>query len=256
MVSRWESEQKRGKFLAGLALILVGGAFLGREFGLEIPHWLLTWKMLLVGIGVFSAIKSGYRSTFWVFPLLVGSGFLLADFYPELVNKRIIWPIVLIVVGLVIMLKPRRKSHWNKLKARMANMSEGSRGFGSERDCQIPSEPVSGSSLEFTAFLGGISKTIISKDFVKGEINAVLGGAEINFSQADIADRAFLEINAILGGVKIIVPANWEIKSEINCVLGGVEDKRVLKSGNPESPLKVLTLEGNAIMGGIEIKSY
>lgn len=84
----------------------------------------------------------------------------------------------------------------------------------------------------------------------------MFGGAEINFSQADIKGRAVLEVNAVFGGAKLIIPANWTVQSsELVAILGGVEDNRVLQMGAGD-PDKVLILRGNAIFGGITLKSY
>jgi predicted membrane protein len=82
-----------------------------------------------------------------------------------------------------------------------------------------------------------------------------MAGVELNFSEAGILTSAQLEINAVLGGIKIILPSNWEIRSEINCVMGGVDDKRHIRQTEGEDK-KLLILEGNVFLGGIEIKNY
>jgi len=104
--------------------------------------------------------------------------------------------------------------------------------------------------------MSGVEKNVVDKNFSGGEINAIMGGVEISFAEADILSVAQLEVNAILGGIKMIVPSHWEIKSELNCIMGGIEDKRVIQS-TPEGPQKkLLILEGNVCSGGIEIRNY
>ncbi|HRH34904.1 MAG TPA: hypothetical protein PKY12_07580 [Catalimonadaceae bacterium] len=255
----WVKEHKRGKIAGGLFLILIGGLLLGREFGMEIPYWFISWKTFLIGMGIYLGIKNGYRSNFWIVPLLVGTSFLLVDFYPGMINRNLIWPVALIILGIFIMLKPYR-NHRNGRHFRKYmkdSYRSGQRSGGSMEEANPPSgEPYDGGTLEFSAFMSGISKSILSKDFRRGEINAILGGAEVNFSLADFQQQAHLEVNAILGGVKLIIPANWEIRSEINCIMGGVEDNRGIRPSDLTGPTKILILEGNAIMGGIEIKSF
>jgi hypothetical protein len=38
--------------------------------------------------------------------------------------------------------------------------------------------------------------------------------------------------------------------------MGGIEDKRIMQKENTIDPTKVLILKGNAVFGGLEIKSY
>lgn len=256
MKASWEREHKRGKIAGGLFLILVGGLLLGREFGMEIPYWVFSWKTFLIGLGLYLGLKNGYRSSFWLVPVLIGTSFLLVDFYPWMINKSLIWPLVLIILGLFMLFKPYRKNsrsrHFRKAMYDLKNAEYGQQ----ETEASPSDRSGERNVLEFTAFMSGISKTVITKDFSKGEINAILGGAEVNFSLADFQDMAKLEVNAILGGVKLIIPANWELRSEINCIMGGVEDNRGIRQSDLSGPQKILVLEGNAIMGGIEIKSF
>ena len=103
---------------------------------------------------------------------------------------------------------------------------------------------------------GAIKKNIVSKDFKGGEVKAVFGGAELNFTQADIRDKAVLEITAVFGGVKLVVPSNWEIQSELNTFCGGIEDNRPMDNSLGTEGKKLLLLKGNATFGGIEINNY
>jgi hypothetical protein len=96
---------------------------------------------------------------------------------------------------------------------------------------------------------------VVSKNFKGGEIVAVFGGAEIDFSHADIQGVVKLEATNILGGTKLIVPPTWDVQSEMVAILGGVEDKRRIQ---PEmiDRNKRLVLMGTALLGGLEVKSY
>lgn len=69
----WKHWQKRGKIFGGLVLLGIGAFLLARELGVALPDWLLTWKVLLIVLGLFIGIKNNFRRMFWIFPVVVGS---------------------------------------------------------------------------------------------------------------------------------------------------------------------------------------
>ena len=109
--------------------------------------------------------------------------------------------------------------------------------------------------IEINSVFGGVKKIILSKNFKGGEINAFMGGAEINLLQADIKQNVHLEINNVFGGTKLILPSNWDVKNEITAVFGGVEDKRSINLPMPD-PNKTIIITGSCVFGGIEIKNF
>lgn len=256
MQKSWESEKRRGKIMGGAILILIGGLLLLREIDpMALPYWLFSWKTFLIVLGIYMAIKSGNRSIGWIFPILIGTSLILADLYPDLVNRAFLWPSMLIVLGFIIIFKPKGSNRWKRFR-HIGRYGNSYRNVTAFEENGPSNHNVGGGTIEITAFFGGVTNSVISKDFRKGEINAVFGGAEVNFSNADMVERADLEINAVLGGVKLIIPSNWEVRSEVNCIMGGVEDKRAQRASDLDGPRKLLVLEGNAVLGGIEIKSF
>ncbi len=249
MMNHWESSHLRGRLVGGIGIVIVGVLFLIREYDENLlPHWLFTWQMLLIAIGITGAIKQGFRHFGWVIPILVGGAFMLRDYAEGFQFKNFIWPVAIIIGGLFIIFKPKSKMcagrpEWNRSKRQRFAADQENNGTGDDY-------------LEYNAVFGGIKKNIITKNFLGGEVNAVFGGAELNLMQADIASRASLEINAVFGGVKLIIPSHWEVKSEIAAVMGSVEDKRSVHKDIHTDSTKVLVLEGNAVFGGIEIKSF
>ncbi len=249
MFKRWEDDHRRGRIFAGLFIAGAGVLFLAREMGAMIPEWIFTWQMLLITIGLVSGLKHSFRNPGWLIMVGIGSAFMAKEFLPQYDFSNYLWPILIIFAGLVIMLKPRRRfgphhRRWRK-------------NFG-ERFENRYDQPASGSSnehIEVSAVFGGVKKNIISKDFRGGEVNAVFGGAEINLMQADFQQNIEMEVNAVFGGVQLIIPPHWEVKSEMTAVLGAVEDKRPIHTSTI-SQGKLLLLKGNAVFGGIEIKSY
>jgi predicted membrane protein len=251
MWRNWEAESRRGKVAGGLLIVIIGSLFLARELGIELPHWLFSWKTLLIGIGLVMGIKHRFRRPGWLIAVAIGSIFLLADVYPGLIVKSVLVPVILILAGLFMIFKPRRRYHhrhwrkWQKYK---------NYNWQAEYYCSDKTRGDKEDYVDANCVFGTLKRTVISKDFKGGEVTAVFGGAEINLNQADISDKARLELNAVFGGVTLIVPANWEIKSELNSVIGSIEDNRPIKPTGGSG--KILILEGNTVCGGIEIKSY
>ncbi len=259
MWQQWEKEHKRGKVLGGIAIVIIGSLFLARELGVIFPSWLLTWKMGLIALGVFSGIKHGFRNSFWFILVAVGGVYLAADFYPDLAIRPLIWPLIIIFIGLMIIFKPRRsykRRHWEKWNKRHEykhnyydakfKQYEQSEKQANTDDC-----------IDCVSFMSEIKKNILSKNFKSGDVTIIFAGAKIDLSQADFTGTATLEITEVFGGTQLIIPANWDIQSDIVCVFGSVEDKRPPHQSAPgEENKKLLILRGTVIFGGIEIKSF
>jgi predicted membrane protein len=210
---------------------------------------LFTWPMFLIALGFYVGGKHNFRNPGWVIMVGIGLLFLLERFYPDMRLAEYFWPVVLIAAGAFLIIKPyKRRRQWEK----------GFGKFGSNANdpsCMQVSE-TNENQIEITAVMGGVKKIVLSKDFKGGEINCVMGGAEVNFTQADLTGKVVLEVNNILGGTKLLIPANWEVVSEVMVVLGGVEDKRPISSDSQRNGEKTLIIKGSCIMGGIDIRSY
>lgn len=120
--------------------------------------------------------------------------------------------------------------------------------FASSRESYSPDD-----YIDTTSIFGGVHKKIVSKNFKGGDITTMLGGTEIDLTQADFTGTVTLDVTQIMGGTKIIVPPHWEVRSEVTAVFAGFEDKRQQVMTNPD---KVLILSGTSIFGGIELKNY
>jgi len=225
------SSPRSGKSFAGLILVVIGAALLGRELGANIPSWVISWQTLLVGLGFFFGARRGFRPGGWMVMILVGAAFLIDEYFGDMGFHHLIWPMAIILMGLWIIFKPRRQHRWN---FDQSNTSEN--------------------SIDINTVFGGTKKIIVSKDFKGGEINTVFGGNDIDFSQADFTGTASLEINVVFGGVKLIVPPHWKIQSDVSAAFGSVEDKR--REASQVADNKTLVLKGSVAFGSIEIKSF
>ncbi len=239
--------QKQGRIIGGLIFILVGSLVFARKLGVMLPDWLFTWPMFLIAIGFYVGAKHNFKNPSWLVMVSIGLVFLMERFFPDIRIHEFFWPILLIAIGVFVIIKPNRPKH---------NFGEGfGKSGASGMDCYTPTE-TNENKIEITAIMGGVKRIVISKDFQGGEINCVMGGAEINLTQADIQGRTILEVNNILGGTKLVIPANWEVISEAMVVLGGIEDKRPMINESQRTPEKVLVIKGACVFGGIDIRSY
>lgn len=244
----WEKAQRRGKLAGGLLLATVGALLLGRELGAELPAWLFSWKALLIGFGIVGLIKHGFTRMGWLIPIAIGSAFLLGDAIPELAIKHIIWPSVLIFVGLVIAFRPRKKHH-QRYFTHMAHQR-----YKSKYDPAYTASTQDENFIDSTAVMGGIQRHVLTKTLKGGDITSILGGNEIDLTQADFEGTVEMDVTQIMGGTKLILPAHWTVRSEITTIMGGLEDKR--PSHIQRDPNKVMILRGTTVMGGIEIRTY
>ena len=278
-----------GKIVAGLIIIAVGVIFLLRQMGYYFPQWLFSWPMILIVIGLINGAKRGFRHFAWFILVGLGVAFLLDQMYPVYHITRYAWPVFIIGAGLFMILnrnrswpdRAERLQHWQNRRAQFvqnantdanatAQQTTEPTAYTQAAYTQYPESSVyppentntaaqhntNSEFVDITAVLGGIKRNILSKHVTGADITAFMGGAELNFSQADINGRVIIDMTLIMGGCKLIVPSNWQVISEITAIMGGIDDKRnIMPTTNATNP-KVLILKGVALMGGIEITSY
>lgn len=242
--------RRSGRVGAGVFLLLIGGVLLVDQMGVPLPNWLFSWHVLLIVIGLFVGLRHSFRGGAWAILILIGSFFLLQDHYPDIPLRRFLWPAVLIFVGLVIILSPRHHSRRWKHKWQEGWDRRNSRQtFASSREGYSSEEFV-----DSTAIFGGVHKKVVSKNFRGGDITSIMGGTELDLTQADFTGIIRLDITQVMGGTKIIVPAHWEVRSEVTAMFAGFEDKR--QQPAVTNPDKVLILDGTSLFGGIELKNF
>jgi predicted membrane protein len=262
---------RNGKALAGIILLVVGAVLLIRQFDFFfIPHWLFTWPMWLIFWGLFIGAKSNFHKPSSFILIFVGLVFLIDNNFDG--ANRFIWPIAIIAFGLWMIMRKHTRfdgpGNWDKEKHKWDWRNHtttagplGTAGF-SPNDSPPPVNPSASSYaysgddyIDAVSVFGGVKKTILSKNFRGGEIVNIFGGAELDFTQADINGRVIIDITQIFGGTKILVPSHWQVVSDIAAVFASVDDKRMRTTAAPNSE-KILVLKGVSIFAGIDIRSY
>ncbi len=251
------NRHRKNRALAGIFIIAIGVVLFADKLGVIMPHWLVTWPMLLVVIGLYKGIKDGFQDVAWLVLIAVGGLFLWNDIIVGIDLKKFIIPIIIIAIGLLSILKAgnsrkwrRRERIWRERWGHPHPPAFGTTGpLPAEEDIMDGDDFVSVSSV-----FSGLKRTILSKSFKGGRISCVFGGVELDLSQADIQGTATLSMEEVFGGVKLIIPANWTVRNNIDGVFHGVDDKRAFKGQNDAD--KILILQGSAVFAGVEIKSY
>lgn len=83
-------------------------------------------------------------------------------------------------------------------------------------------------------------------------VGALMGGAELDFREADLLEGVSeVVILAVMGGVKIVVPPDLDVEVEGIGLLGGFQHLS-RRTGDDDAPL--LRIRGLAVMGGVNVK--
>ena len=203
-----ESNRNTGRGIIGIVLILIGIAFIGRTlnfFPRQIMHYIFSWQMILIVLGVIFISTRENKSTGWIL-LIIGLVFFLPDVihFPYSV-RRLFWPSILICVGLVII-------------------------FRSTNIRRNLDKSDSSDYIDDIAILGGGDKIITSSNFKGGRITAIFGGSKIDMTNASVAPgKNVIDMFCIFGGSTLIIPESWNIKLDVVSIFGGFSDKRRIK---------------------------
>jgi predicted membrane protein len=233
---------RSGRIFTGLIILTIGTIFLAKQMGVFFPHWLISWPMILIAVGLYVGFRHSFRGPVWIILIVLGSFFLIDLIDHSFDFGRYIFPVVLIAVGLMIIFRPKKKHvepviSWDS---------------GSSQTAAGPEDV-----MDSVTIFGGLKKKIISKTFRGGELTTIFGGTELDLTKADVPGPIELELTQVFGGTKLIVPPHWRIHSDdLVSIFGGLDDKRPMTADLNLDQTKVLILKGTVIFGGIDIKSY
>lgn len=241
---------------SGLIILVIGLVFFLRNFGVDLPHWLISWPMFLIVIGLFIGFKRNFCGGGWLIMVVIGTYFTLMDIGDFSFNK-FFFPLAFIGLGLFFIFKPKRnktlKDNYNNNPGSAPDISNPQVGA---------SEPLVGNGkiedndvIDSVNVFGGSHQKVYSKNFKGGDVIAIFGGCELNLTQSDFQDTIVIDVVAIFGGVKIIIPPTWVVKSEVVAIFGGMDDKRAISPLGDESR-KVIIIKGVALFGGVEVRNF
>lgn len=216
------------RLLTGAIIAILGAALLIDglnifDTGSILATW---WPLLIVAAGVTIFVNDS-KSYIWALVLvLIGVFAQLRElgFYEDVNLWQVAWPVILIVIGVSIVL---------------------GRSI-------MPQTKVDAESDDIMAILGGSDQVNRSDDFTSSRVTAILGGAKIDLRKAMIKKEATIQVLAIMGGIELVVPRNVVVKNQTNAILGGIENKT---DQDVAKNAPVLTIVGDVIMGGVEIKN-
>ncbi|MFZ6767900.1 LiaI-LiaF-like domain-containing protein [Undibacterium sp. Di26W] len=222
----------QGRILVGAMLLIFGTLALLDNLDIfntrDIFHF---WPTVFIIIGVLKISKSDSTAGY-----IIGGGFIILGSmltlqYMGIIHFRMrdLWPIFLIFAGLMVIFK----------------------GKLGDKDRYLNGQVNQDSVCNIVAVMSGNKLQNSSQDFKGGEINAVMGGVELDLRQASIQSEATLNVFAMWGGIELKVPNDWTVISHGSPILGGFEDKTV----PPMLTAKKLYIKGYAIMGGVEVKN-
>lgn len=210
----------------GFLVIVAGILVLLSNINIEpardfLEHW---WPLAIIIAGLYTLWNDPHR---YVWPLIivtVGGSMLLNTLNVANVQlDTLIVPLILLGIGITIITNSR-----------------GNRRSVRETTAE-----------DIVAILGGSSTKNTSDDYNGGAATAIMGGVELDLSKAKIRKGAVLHISVIMGGIDLRVAEDVIVLNRTQAILGGIEVK-----GQPaqSKTAPVLTIEGQIIMGGVDIK--
>ncbi len=119
------------------------------------------------------------------------------------------------------------------------------------RRCYLGKE-VDEDSVNAVAVMGGSEDRVTSKSFKGGYLTAIMGGIQLDLTDAAMEQKpATIEANIIMGGAAIKVPHEWKVNLDVTQTMAGVKEKGRQSDLSKETPDLLVT--GKIVMGGLEI---
>jgi predicted membrane protein len=227
-------ERNQIRVFAGAYIVIIGLLALMDNMGWNgMGHLLNLWPLVFLGFGALKLRHAQNEKSRIIAGILMLAGVIitLENFGKLDIAWNKWWPAVLVIVGISVALR-------------------GWRDRNGSNDGREVLSPNSG-SIDVNAIMSGHSLKSDIQDFRGGSITAVMGGVELDLRQASIISEARISVFVMWGGISMKVPADWSIVMNGTPILGGMQDETI----PPMQPQKRLVIEGEVIMGGLEIKN-
>ena len=221
----------------GLVIVAIGALLLlanFTNFDFGIGRW---WPVILIVIGLVDLLSNRRRWFRGASTLIIGALFLVDTLGVWNVRWGLLWPIPLLVIGAAIVLGAMR----GKARRKEAPRSE------------TPVEAAGPGRIDLSVTFGERAQSVSDQNFPGGRISAVFGTAQVDLSQAGLANgEATLDVSATFASVVLRVPADWRVDIRVNTTLADAADKRPQPA--PDSPTGTLVVTGSATFGSVEIR--
>lgn len=232
------TNNKNSVFFWSILLVSIGGLLLSRNFGIvdfHFPKNFINWRLIPLIIGVNALLKG--ETTKGIIATTLAVVFYVPDFLNDAERETFLklWPLLLVGLGGLLVYKyfnPKMDMPKRELKA-----------DGSEVD-----------TVNESNIMGGTSKKIFSQNFEGGQMNCIMGGGQIDFSEAGLGTNAVLNVFLVMGGLELRIPKDWNVIIDVLPIMGGINDQITKFPDNVVNKDKKLFITGNIVMGGVEIK--
>jgi predicted membrane protein len=246
------------RFYFGVILIAVGVILILERLNLipeSLADMLISWQMLLIGIGVLSLI-GGNRIAGTIL-IVIGGTFMV----PELITvphevRRIYWPMILVIIGIVILLRQRDQHKIGTTNDRFVNIPNPG-GDPSSAESSSASFNSFNTFDDFVIF-GGREIFVNSQNLAGGKATSIFGGIEFDLRKAGLQPGgAIIDCVSVFGGCGFKIPMDWNVRNEVTTIFGAFTDKRgETYSDRYYDPSKTLVIKGVSLFGGIEVKHF
>lgn len=211
------------KLLVGLAFIIFGTLFtLDNLNVIESGSVSDYWPVVIIAIGLLKLMQGGAKVGGVVLTLL---GILLLGDTLDYIRMRSFFPMFFVVAGLFLI--------WGAFRRPAETGASGGE-----------------QAINAFALMGGVERRSASQELLGGELTAIMGGCELDLTNAKPAAKEItIETFALWGGVAIKIPPDWGVVSRVTPIMGAFEDK----TRPIAEPKHWLIVNGMAIMGGVEV---
>ena len=132
-------------------------------------------------------------------------------------------------------------------------------GLAEPRERDLPARRPSASAEpseehdSIVAFFGGAVRKGLWEPAERITVNAIFGGAELDFREAEMLEGVTeVQVFALFGGVEIKVPNDIDVECSGSGIFGGFSH-HAQRSDEEAAPL--LRIRGTAVFGGVEVKA-